>query len=174
LENKINGRYTVDVLKSSEKASRSHKNIVDKTEYVIDASDPFCCYARFANCPPIGLSNNANLQAITHTAETRHLAVELWAGSLPIKAGDEIFVNYGGEYWLQDARLKANKDPSRKLSKLLAINEETKEQSVVNEREKELQDDLKNLNREFEEDRDWCAEDGRIYFFCWFVTCYLF
>lgn len=105
------------------------KSSISTYKFAIDASNPFSCFGRYANCPPVGKSNNAYLVTIDHSSKNRQDALEVHVGQLEIKKDDEIFVNYGKPFWKMDGALRALRDPRKKQRLDLGENEITFEQS---------------------------------------------
>jgi hypothetical protein len=126
---KNSGRYVCEI--NNEFLVCCGEELDDFSQFAIDASDPLSCFGRYANCPPVGKSNNACLVTSKHTVETRALALEIFVGDLSIKKGEEIYVNYGGNYWIVDYLMKASRDPTKSIALQLSENEVSLEQSYV-------------------------------------------
>jgi hypothetical protein len=123
-------------------------------KFAIDASDPFSCFGRYANCPPVGQSNNAYLHTVNHTSQTRHKALEVRVGAKKIFKDNEIYVNYGKQFWNNDILMRSKRDPRRKLREQLGDNEQNMEQAHClllleeqrNDKNDENDEDYYNMN----------------------------
>jgi hypothetical protein len=126
--NQLDGRYSCQILKAFEKRSETDLNTTtvadDEFEFAIDASNPFACYGRYANAAKVGDVHNTSIKGIPHFPADRLMALEVRTGMHILKAGTEITVHYGGDYWLGQAELCAKDDPLVTLFKELAENEE--------------------------------------------------
>lgn len=61
-------------------------------KFAIDASDPFSCFGRYGNCPPVGKQNNSYIYTVEHTPETRITALELRVGHKKIMSGKKFLL----------------------------------------------------------------------------------
>jgi hypothetical protein len=139
--NSVSGKYTaiVSSFPTLEPSSREIENenydssddASEAFEWGIDASDPLSCFARFANCSPPGVNYNASLKSVKYSEDDESHAIELRAGKMGIKRGDEIFLNYGSNYWKNDSEFYPPDDPEHKLSLLLMENEKLNEKNAI-------------------------------------------